>query len=48
MARSAGAVAIGVSWGYHDPHELVDAGARLVIESFEELPFVLDGLSGEK
>ena len=46
MARSAGAVAIGVSWGYHDAGELVDAGARLVIESFKELPSVLDALNG--
>lgn len=45
MARSAGAVAIGVSWGYHDPRELLQAGAQLVIESFEELPSVLDSLS---
>ncbi len=44
MARSAGAVAVGVSWGYHDSGELVDTGAQLVIESFEELPSVLDAL----
>ena len=28
MARSAGALALGVSWGYHDPSELLAAGAH--------------------
>jgi phosphoglycolate phosphatase len=27
MARAAGATAIGVAWGYHEPHELLAAGA---------------------
>jgi phosphoglycolate phosphatase len=27
MARAAGVRAIGVAWGYHDPHELTAAGA---------------------
>lgn len=30
MAIAAGATAIGVSWGYHDPRELIRAGARKV------------------
>ncbi len=30
MARSAGAAAIGVAWGYHPPHELLAAGAHHV------------------
>ena len=30
MARVAGAHALGVAWGYHDPHELLAAGARAV------------------
>jgi phosphoglycolate phosphatase len=31
MARSAGATAIGVAWGYHDVEELWKAGAHAVI-----------------
>ncbi len=38
MARNAGVEAIGVSWGAHDPQALRDAGARVVLERFEELP----------
>ena len=30
MARVAGAHALGVAWGYHDPHELLAAGACAV------------------
>jgi phosphoglycolate phosphatase len=32
MAVSAGAAAIGAGWGYHDPHELIAAGALAVAE----------------
>jgi phosphoglycolate phosphatase len=28
MARAAGVTAIGVTWGYHQPHELLQAGAH--------------------
>jgi phosphoglycolate phosphatase len=28
MARAAGVTAIGVTWGYHDRHELLEAGAH--------------------
>lgn len=38
MARSAGAHAIGVSWGYHVAAELTAAGAHRVLDSFHELP----------
>lgn len=41
MARSAGARAIGVSWGYHAPDRLLAAGAERVISSFEELDALL-------
>ena len=41
MARNAGVVAIGVSWGYHDAEELRQTGAADVISTFEELPEVL-------
>ena len=33
MARAAGATAIGVAWGYHEPHELIAAGAVGVAEN---------------
>lgn len=37
MARDAGVRAIGVDWGYHEPHELVAAGAEFVATSPAEL-----------
>lgn len=37
MARNAGARAIGVSWGYHTPEQLLAAGAERVLSSFAEL-----------
>jgi phosphoglycolate phosphatase len=45
MARNAQAYALGVSWGYHEPAELVAAGAAGVIDSFEELLPALTALS---
>ncbi|MDB5717975.1 MAG: haloacid dehalogenase, partial [Sphingomonas bacterium] len=30
MARAAGVFAIGVTWGYHDRAELIDAGADCI------------------
>jgi phosphoglycolate phosphatase len=38
MARSAGASALGVSWGYHPVAELEAAGAHAIIERFADLP----------
>jgi phosphoglycolate phosphatase len=32
MALNAGAAGIGAGWGYHDAHELIDAGAVAVAE----------------
>jgi len=46
MARAAGARAIGVSWGYHPPSALLDAGAHAMIEAFAELLPTLDRLWG--
>ena len=37
MARNAGVRAIGVAWGYHDPAELVAAGAEAVARTAAEL-----------
>ena len=37
MAASAGATAIGVSWGYGDPEHLTDAGAVRIIHRFRDV-----------
>lgn len=37
MALNSGAAALGVSWGYHGPEELQQAGARRVLKHFDEL-----------
>jgi phosphoglycolate phosphatase len=47
MARSAGAKAVGVSWGYHPTDELVAAGAAAIIHSFEALPALASELVGD-
>ncbi len=46
MAVNAGALAIGVSWGYHGTDELTEAGAHAIIDAFEELPALVDALLG--
>jgi len=47
MARNAGVLAVGVSWGYHTTPDLYDAGARAVIDKFDELPSLLPALMGD-
>lgn len=42
MARAAGLRAIGVSWGYHRPEVLHAAGAHVIIDSYDDLPDVID------
>ncbi|MBX7483208.1 HAD-IA family hydrolase [Qipengyuania qiaonensis] len=37
MAAAAGVRAIGVSWGYHEPQELFDAGASAVADTAGQL-----------
>jgi phosphoglycolate phosphatase len=37
MARAAGATAIGVAWGYHQPHELLAAGAVGVADTPDDV-----------
>lgn len=37
MARSAGAMAAGVSWGYHNRQGLIEAGAHHILEAPSEL-----------
>jgi len=48
MANAARAVAIGVSWGYQSLEELHSAGARVVLDSFEQLSRTLDSVIGER
>ncbi len=38
MAQRAGARAIGVAWGYHDPDELAAIGADAIARSADEIP----------
>ena len=42
MARAAGVRALGVAWGYHEPDELLEAGAAAVARTPEELEALLD------
>lgn len=37
LAAAAGVAAIGVAWGYHEPAELIEAGAVEMIESYAQL-----------
>ncbi len=42
MSEAAGVRSIGVDWGYHDAHELMDAGATHVAETSEHLLALLN------
>ncbi len=44
MARAAGASAIGVTWGYHEPEELDAAGADCVVTRVAEVPAAVTSL----
>lgn len=44
MGRAAGTHALGVAWGYHTAHDLIEAGAHHVIESAHALPGHLEAL----
>lgn len=44
MARSAGARAIGVGWGFQPRAALREAGAERIVESFDELQALIAGL----
>lgn len=48
MARSAGATAIGVAWGYHAAEELAAAGAAAVLRHPSELIDRLQSLSANR
>lgn len=43
MAVAAGVRAIGVSWGYHEPHELMATGASAVADTIEQLEALILG-----
>ena len=43
MASAAGVRAIGVAWGYHEPRELLAAGAVGVAETMEQLEAMIHG-----
>jgi phosphoglycolate phosphatase len=45
MARSAGAAAIGVSWGYHEASELKAAGAHYIADHPSQITSYLKALS---
>lgn len=45
MAVAAGVMPIGVAWGYHEHHELMSAGAQVVIDRFDQLHDVLRALA---
>ena len=46
MAKAGGVKAIGVTWGYHEPAELMRAGADVVIERFDQLDSAIESLLG--
>ncbi len=44
MARSAAARALGVAWGYHDPAELIRAGAQALADRPQDIPSILESM----
>lgn len=48
MARNAHTAAVGVSWGYHRPDELLTAGAANVIDGYDALAPLLDDILRER
>jgi phosphoglycolate phosphatase len=47
MARSAGAHAVGVSWGYGKPDTLLTSGAGRIINSFRDVEGAIDAIRME-
>jgi phosphoglycolate phosphatase len=43
MAVSAGAIGIGAGWGYHEAHEMLDAGAVAVADKPLDVLAILEG-----
>ena len=48
MAKAAKTMSVGVSWGYHTLDDLKNAGADVILDSFDELPDTLNGLLANK
>jgi len=48
MAVNAGTNAIGVSWGYHEIEELVQAGADIIVHSYDELLLFLEKVAASE
>jgi len=48
MARAAGVACIGVSWGYHAPAELAEAGAHSLVETCAAIPAVVERILGAR
>lgn len=46
MGVAAGCKTIGVTWGYHEPRELIAAGASTMIDRFDQLGGAIDQLLG--
>lgn len=44
MARNGGVHALGVSWGYHEPEELLASGAHMIIDEVDQLIGAVDKL----
>jgi phosphoglycolate phosphatase len=47
MARNARVAGLGVAWGYHEPNELMAAGAAGIVEAFSDVPAAVEGMTGE-
>jgi phosphoglycolate phosphatase len=47
MAVNAGTASLGVSWGVHETHELIGAGAHRVVARFAEIPPAVRALVGD-
>ena len=45
MACNAGVLGLGVDWGYHETHELIEAGAADVATSVTHLGELLKGIA---
>ena len=41
MGKAAGTKAIGVTWGHHDPNELLAAGADVLVDTYADLPLAI-------
>lgn len=44
MSVAAGVKALGVNWGYHQPDELIEAGADVIVKDFDQMVIAIDSL----